>query len=302
MPLDPTNLINIGAIANDGTGDDLRSAFSKINNNFIQLDSSIDASTVAANLGTGEGLYKDKDVNTLQFRSIAGSANITVTTDGDNIVIATDLTGKNLAVGSLTAEGDITAGASGSGKFYGNLVGHVEGMLMGSVYPNPGAPIGTGSIIGVNPNPADQYSTVTLALSGNVSAVSGKKVTQVNTGATGWIGQLYTNANEIVLTQVSGTFSANVSNDTLTIGTDVTGVYPTAVTVNAPTYQPSRVDGISPLELNQALTTFDFGRLPDVNTGNIIITSPLQYFMDQIGLDFGTCTTPNNIQLDLGTV
>jgi hypothetical protein len=301
MPLDPTNLINIGAIANDGTGDDLRSAFSKINNNFIQLDSSIDASTIAANLGTGEGLYKDKDVNTLQFRSIAGSANISVTTDGDNIVLATDFAGKNLAVGSVTAEGDITAGASGSGKFYGNLVGHVEGMLMGSVYPSNGF-IGTGSITGINPNPANQYPTVTLALNASVSGSSGTRVTQTNTNATGWLGLDITGSNQITLTQVSGTFSANVAQDTLTIGTTVTGVYPTTVTNNAPTYSPATVDGISPLDLNKELTTFDFGRLPDAVTGNILITSPMQYFMDQIGMDFGTCTEPNNIQLDFGSV
>ena len=32
------NLINIGNIANDGTGDDLREAFVKVNNNFEELD------------------------------------------------------------------------------------------------------------------------------------------------------------------------------------------------------------------------------------------------------------------------
>ena len=30
--------INIGTIANDGTGDDLREAFVKVNNNFTELD------------------------------------------------------------------------------------------------------------------------------------------------------------------------------------------------------------------------------------------------------------------------
>ena len=32
------NTINIGNIANDGTGDDLREAFIKVNNNFLELD------------------------------------------------------------------------------------------------------------------------------------------------------------------------------------------------------------------------------------------------------------------------
>ena len=30
--------VNIGTIANDGTGDDLREAFVKVNNNFSELD------------------------------------------------------------------------------------------------------------------------------------------------------------------------------------------------------------------------------------------------------------------------
>ncbi len=30
--------INIGTLANDGTGDDLREAFVKVNNNFTELD------------------------------------------------------------------------------------------------------------------------------------------------------------------------------------------------------------------------------------------------------------------------
>ena len=30
--------VNIGTIANDGTGDDLREAFVKVNNNFTELD------------------------------------------------------------------------------------------------------------------------------------------------------------------------------------------------------------------------------------------------------------------------
>ena len=50
--------INIGTIANDGTGDDLREAFIKVNNNFSELASRDSENTTAANLGSaGEGVF-----------------------------------------------------------------------------------------------------------------------------------------------------------------------------------------------------------------------------------------------------
>jgi len=41
------SLINVGQIANDGTGDDLREAFIKINQNFEELDLRDDEQTTA---------------------------------------------------------------------------------------------------------------------------------------------------------------------------------------------------------------------------------------------------------------
>ena len=50
--------VNIGTIANDGTGDDLREAFVKVNNNFTELDIRQSEKTPGANLGTaGEGVF-----------------------------------------------------------------------------------------------------------------------------------------------------------------------------------------------------------------------------------------------------
>ena len=49
--------INIGQFANDGTGDDIREAFRKINENFDELDLREPESTTASNLGTGTGIF-----------------------------------------------------------------------------------------------------------------------------------------------------------------------------------------------------------------------------------------------------
>ena len=84
-------LINIGNIANDGTGDDLREAFIKANANFEELDLRDDEQTTASNLGsTGEGLFAQKLIYDLQFKKLSAGANVTLTADLEKIVIAAD--------------------------------------------------------------------------------------------------------------------------------------------------------------------------------------------------------------------
>jgi len=75
-------LINIGNIANDGTGDDLREAFIKTNANFEELDLRDDEKTTASNLGDlGQGLFVQRLNYDLQFKKIAPGPNVTVTAD-----------------------------------------------------------------------------------------------------------------------------------------------------------------------------------------------------------------------------
>ena len=97
------NLINIGNVANDGTGDDLREAFIKVNQNFEELDLRDDEQTSASNLGdTGEGLFFRRNVYNLEFKKIAAGANVTLTADDDKIVIATP----DIGVTDLTVTAD----------------------------------------------------------------------------------------------------------------------------------------------------------------------------------------------------
>jgi hypothetical protein len=79
-------LVNIGNAANDGTGDDLREAFIKVNSNFEELDSR--ANQIGANLGSaGAEVYKTADANTLYFRRLVAGDNIRLTTLENTIVI-----------------------------------------------------------------------------------------------------------------------------------------------------------------------------------------------------------------------
>jgi len=80
--------INIGTFANDGTGDDLREAFRKVNLNFQDLDLRDDESTTASNIGTvGEGIFARKNNFELEFKKIAAGNDVTLTSTEDRITI-----------------------------------------------------------------------------------------------------------------------------------------------------------------------------------------------------------------------
>lgn len=80
------NLINIGNLVNDGTGDDLRTAFQKVNANFAALNA--DLSTTASNAGsTGARVFKEKIGADLRFRNIVSGTKILVDEGTDGIII-----------------------------------------------------------------------------------------------------------------------------------------------------------------------------------------------------------------------
>ena len=79
--------INIGNIANDGTGDDLREAFVKVNNNFADLDQRVVIQADGENLGTGEGVYYVKTGNNMQFKSLIAGDNVSFTATANDITI-----------------------------------------------------------------------------------------------------------------------------------------------------------------------------------------------------------------------
>jgi hypothetical protein len=189
------SLIDIGNIANDGTGDDLRTAFEKVNENFVELETSIDASTVAANVGDGLGLYKQKTVNTLEFKSLGVGEFLSITAVGNKIVVDTAFTDKNINVGSLTASGNIEGNIITASMFSGTLGGNV----MGRVYPQaPDYIIGAGNIIGVQPDPGQaNYRPA------RVDGIAVKELDRtINTFDFGTIDNVYTSAFAYLLDQI----------------------------------------------------------------------------------------------------
>lgn len=115
--------INLGAYANDGTGDDLRTAFQKINANFTELSSTTNIAN-GTNVGTGIGIFKQRNIANLEFKTLVSTDNsIAITSQTNTIdlsstaVVSSDETpslGGNLDLNGYdiidsTGDGDIQA-------------------------------------------------------------------------------------------------------------------------------------------------------------------------------------------------
>lgn len=111
--------INVGNAVNDGLGDDLRTAFLKVNANFSDLDARA-KEVFAQNLGTtGVGIFKSKNIDTLEFKRLVGTSNLTITDQTNSVLIDSPLQNTfttvitpagNIAANSPTANFGITAG------------------------------------------------------------------------------------------------------------------------------------------------------------------------------------------------
>jgi hypothetical protein len=77
--------IFLGSYANDGTGDDLRTAFIKVNANFAALNVEVGIST-GVNVGGGTGVFKSKSATNLEFKTLTSTDNSVVITNTANTV------------------------------------------------------------------------------------------------------------------------------------------------------------------------------------------------------------------------
>jgi hypothetical protein len=105
--------INVGTNANDGTGDDLRTAMVKINTNFTELyaetlvDSgiSISGNTISSNRSDDDIVFEPAGTGAVRFPAVTINGNaITGTRSNEDLTIAAAGTG-NLILGSLRVNG-----------------------------------------------------------------------------------------------------------------------------------------------------------------------------------------------------
>ena len=78
--------INIGNVVNDGLGDDLRTAFQKVNANFAELQTFL--TVTGSNVGSGFGVYKQKVGSNLEFKSLIPSTKILIEDRSEGLVIS----------------------------------------------------------------------------------------------------------------------------------------------------------------------------------------------------------------------
>ena len=78
--------INLGNQVNDGLGDDLRTAFQKVNANFSSLASEL--TITASNVGeTGTGIFKQKTDANLEFKKLVSGTKMFIEDAPDSIII-----------------------------------------------------------------------------------------------------------------------------------------------------------------------------------------------------------------------
>ena len=126
----PIQEIQLGNYANDGTGDDLRTAFKKVNENFVLVGGTLGI-IGGENVGAGTGVFKrrDNDNLTLEFKSLTstdGSIELTNTVDTVNLKSLSKL--ENDPNPSLSADlelngNNITIGSVGGGEVQTTVFG-----------------------------------------------------------------------------------------------------------------------------------------------------------------------------------
>jgi hypothetical protein len=114
MAIDP---INVGLTANDGTGDDLREAFIKVNQNFDDVDVRLQTltSVTGRNLveASGFNVFTEKQDNELLFRSFQvdpsfpGTMSLRLSEDGNTIYVASTQATYRITDGTFTVSSSV---------------------------------------------------------------------------------------------------------------------------------------------------------------------------------------------------
>lgn len=146
--------INLGTYANDSTGDDLRSAFQKVNANFAALTTTINIAS-ASNVGTGVGLFKQKNLTDLQFKSLTSAGGtVTISNTADTVDLDAITTLENDPSPTLGANlmlnGFIINGNNGAGDVQSSVYGlsvPILDSLLGLLISSNSFPVDLGTFL-----------------------------------------------------------------------------------------------------------------------------------------------------------
>ena len=183
--------INIGTLANDGTGDDLREAFIKVNQNFDDLDLRSPESTTVTNLGnTGQGVFAQKVGAELQLKKLVQGSNVTLTSSTTGITI--NATGGLQQLNVVSDSGSLQLADGGTLNIRGGA-GSTTSVA--------------GNVLTIN-STAEVSSDTTPELGGNLDA-GGNDISNVNT---------------LTASNINGALTGNVTG--LVHGVDIRNIEP----------------------------------------------------------------------------
>ena len=183
--------INIGTLANAGTGDDLREAFIKVNQNFDDLDLRSPESTTVTNLGnTGQGVFAQKVGAELQLKKLVQGSNVTLTSSTTGITI--NATGGLQQLNVVSDSGSLQLADGGTLNIRGGS-GSTTSVA--------------GNVLTIN-STAEVSSDTTPELGGNLDA-GGNDISNVNT---------------LTASNINGALTGNVTG--LVHGVDIRNIEP----------------------------------------------------------------------------
>lgn len=159
----PELTLNLGSYPNDGTGDDLYTAFTKVKGSFDLISDGIDAVT-GQNLGSGTKIYVDNTTNVLQFKTLT-STKLTITNTANTVNIeglgrvqddTSPRLGGDLIMNSkdITGQGNITISGSVNALVWGIDIRDLQAQVDAGG-GGGGADVDFGSFDTPNPNDID---------------------------------------------------------------------------------------------------------------------------------------------------
>lgn len=195
--------INVGSNANDGTGDDLRSAFIAVNNNFTELYA---ASPVTSQI-TLEGNKISTNVS---------NANLKLTANGTGVIEFEGIQIRDNHIEATRSNDDLILGAAGTGNIIAGAI-RINGTTISS---DDSSSIKINETLNVNTISSDDSSAVLISDDLNVSGTLSVDTIDTNT-----ISSSDSTAIQITdAVNISGTLSADTIDTNVISSTDSTAI------------------------------------------------------------------------------
>ena len=301
-------IINVGTAPDDGSGDPIRTAFTKTNSNFTQLYNRVQnpPATPYGQLGDQVGMYA---VSSIYFYYCFANY------DGSNVIWGEVSQAGNISATSLIF-GNSNVVISGPGS---NVNIGVHGVSNVAVFNANGMIVsGTTSVTG-NIYSGNTITGASMSTTGNIVAAGnvqgGNLITLGQASVTGNVTANYYFGNGSQLTGLPATYSnANVAaflptytgnllggNLTITNNANVQGNVTVAGTIHGNlTGTTSGIHNGLVYSINIQDLSWDFGYIA-ANT----YTNPMQYLFAVTSagnIDMGNITNPSSLNIDIGTL